>query len=82
MGEKKIQKFVKRVAKYFDRHFTVYVYKDTNATESMMIEPKHVIMITNRDLTETEIDSRINRLFESTCIKCSRKYMVTISAWR
>jgi hypothetical protein len=73
MGEKKIQKFVRRLAKYFDRYFTVYVYKDPNAAESMLIGPKHIIMITNRDLT---IDSRINRFFDldSTCVRCGRKY--------
>ena len=46
MGEKKIQKFVKRVAKYFDKYFTVYVYKDPNAAESILIGPKHIIKIT------------------------------------
>ena len=76
MGEKKIQKFIRRVAKYFDKYFTVYVYKDPNAMESMIIGPKHIIMIANRDLTETEIDSRINRFFDldPTCVRCLRKY--------
>jgi len=75
MGEKKIQKFVKRVAKYFDKYFTVYVYKDPNAAESILIGPKHIIKITNRDLTE-EIDSRINKFFDldPTCVRCLRKY--------
>ncbi len=71
MGEKKIQKFVRR-AKYFDKHFTVFVYSDPNAVvESILAGPKHIIIIT-RELTE--IDSRIDRLFEPTCIKCYRKY--------
>jgi hypothetical protein len=76
MGEKtKIQKFA-RHAKYFDKYFTVYVYKDPNAAESMMIGPKHIIMIANRDLTTEEIDSRINKFFDldTTCVRCLRKY--------
>jgi hypothetical protein len=72
MGEKKIQKFA-RHAKYFDKYFTVYVYKDPNAAESMLIGSQHIIMITNR--TE-EIDSRINKFFDldPTCVRCLRKY--------
>ncbi len=67
----KIQKFARRVAKYFDKYFTVYVYKDPNATE-MLIGPKHIIIITNRD----EVDSYINRFFDldPTCVRCLRKY--------
>jgi hypothetical protein len=65
----KIQKFVRR-AKY-GKYFTVYVYSDPNAMESIMVGPKHIIIITNRD----EVDSYINRFFDldPTCVRC-RKY--------
>jgi hypothetical protein len=40
----KIRKFVRQVAKYFDKYFTIYVYKDPNAMESMLIGPGHIII--------------------------------------
>jgi hypothetical protein len=71
MGEKKIQKFVRRAK--CGKYFTVYVYNDPDAAESMLIGPEHIIMITNR--TE-EINSRINRFFDlrPTCVRCRRYY--------
>jgi hypothetical protein len=44
MGEKKIQKFARRVAEYFDKYFTVYVYKDPNTVKSMLIGLEHIII--------------------------------------
>jgi transcription elongation factor Elf1 len=75
MGEK-IKRFTKRVAKYFDKRFTIYVCKGPNVTESMLIGPKNIIIITNRDLTETEIDRLIDRFFEldPPCIRCRLRY--------
>jgi hypothetical protein len=64
----KIQKFVRRT-KY--GNFTVFIYRDPNATESMLIGPNHIIII-NRD----EVDSYINKFFDldPTCVRCHRKY--------
>ncbi len=74
MGKKKIQKFIRPVAKYFDKYFTVYVYSDPDAAESMLIGPGYIIIIANRDLTAEEADSRIDKFFDLTkCVRCGRK---------
>jgi len=76
MGKKKIQKFVRPVAGRFGKHFTVYVYTDPDATESMLLGPKHIVVIANRDLTMEEVDNRVNRFFylDPKCMRCGLKY--------
>ncbi len=75
MGKKKIQKFI-RVVKYFDKPFTVYVYSDPDAAESILIGSEYIIIVANRDLTAEEADSRIDKFFDlgPKCARCGRRY--------
>jgi hypothetical protein len=72
----KVQKFIRRVPKYFDKSFTVYVYSDPDAAESMLIGSEYIIIVANRDLTAEEVDSRIDKFFDlgPKCVRCGRYY--------
>ncbi len=68
----KIQKFI---VKRSNKYFIVYVYGDPSVVvESMLVDPKYVVITTANDLTEA--DSLIDKFFEinPTCVKCRSKY--------
>ena len=76
MGKKKVQKFVGRVAKHFDKYFTVYVYSDPDAAESVLMGPKYIIITANSDLRPEEAGGLIDKLFDLDlrCVRCGRRY--------
>jgi hypothetical protein len=63
----KIQRFVKKIA---DKHFIVYVYSDSSATPSIMVGPRHIVVVAN----SADVDDYINRILElnPTCTRCGR----------